>query len=135
MSMVGDDAWVDFAAGGGKVNFYNATEVDATGEPGARVDGRDLLVEASDAGVMVAQTRDEFMALDFKDRRAKKRENHVKMSKKEVLFVVRRNPTKTCFEVLPKFSPETGNFVTAHEHGEEGCVEARERVRGRQGTQ
>lgn len=67
MSMVGDDAWVDFAAGGGKVNFYNSTEVDATGEPGERKDGRDLIAEAGDAGVMTAQTRDEFMALDFGD--------------------------------------------------------------------
>lgn len=71
MSMVGDNAWVDFAAGGGKVSFYNSTEVDATGEPGARVDGRDLIAEANEAGVMVAQTRDEFMALDFEDRQAK----------------------------------------------------------------
>lgn len=65
--MVGDDAWIDFAAGGGKVNFYNSTEVDATGEPGARMDGRDLIAEADDAGVMTAQTRDEFMALDLED--------------------------------------------------------------------
>lgn len=67
MSMVGDDAWVDFAAGGGKANFYNSTEVDATGEPGNRVDGRDLIAEANDAGVVIAQTRDEFVALDFED--------------------------------------------------------------------
>lgn len=67
MSMVGDDPWVDFAAGGGKVNFYNSTEVDETGEPGSRGDGRNLIAEADKAGVMTAQTRDEFMALDFED--------------------------------------------------------------------
>ncbi|CAM9760274.1 unnamed protein product [Ectocarpus sp. 6 AP-2014] len=67
LSMVGDDAWVDFAAGGGKANFYNATELDAMGESGNRVDGRDLIAEASTAGVMTAQTKDEFMALDFED--------------------------------------------------------------------
>lgn len=65
--MVGDDAWVDFAAGGGKANFYNATEVDWMDEPGNRVDGRDLIAEAGAAGVMTAQTKDEFMALDFED--------------------------------------------------------------------
>ncbi|CAN0547312.1 unnamed protein product [Ectocarpus sp. 8 AP-2014] len=65
--MVGDDAWVDFAAGGGKANFYNATELDAMGESGNRVDGRDLIAEASTAGIMTAQTKDEFMALDFED--------------------------------------------------------------------
>lgn len=67
MSMVGDDAWVDFAAGGGKVAFYNSTEVDAAGVSGSRADGRDLIAEANDAGVMTAQTREEFMALDFGD--------------------------------------------------------------------
>ncbi|CAM9493358.1 unnamed protein product [Ectocarpus sp. 13 AM-2016] len=67
LSMMGDDAWVDFAAGGGKANFYNATELDAMGESGNRVDGRDLIAEASAAGVMTAQTKDEFMALDFED--------------------------------------------------------------------
>lgn len=65
--MVGEDSWVDFAAGGGKSNFYNSTEVDAMGEPGNRADGRDLIAEAADAGVMTAQTKDEFMALDFED--------------------------------------------------------------------
>eukprot|EP00903_Cladosiphon_okamuranus_P010821 g10222.t1 len=67
LSMVGDDAWVDFAAGGGKANFYNSTEVDAKGEPGSRQDGRDLIAEASDAGVTTVETRDEFMAIDFKE--------------------------------------------------------------------
>lgn len=65
--MAGDDAWVDFAAGGGKASFYNSTELDAMGESGSRVDGRDLIAEARTAGVMTAQTKDEFMALDFED--------------------------------------------------------------------
>lgn len=67
LSMTGDDPWVDFAAGGGKANFYNSTEEDATGEFGNRADGRDLIAEAAAAGVMTAQTKDEFMALDFED--------------------------------------------------------------------
>ncbi|CAM9237306.1 unnamed protein product [Scytosiphon promiscuus] len=67
LAMVGSDPWVDFAAGGGKSNFYNSTEVDAMGEFGDRADGRDLIAEAADAGVMTAQTKDEFMALDFED--------------------------------------------------------------------
>lgn len=67
MSMSGDHPWVDFAAGGGKRSFYNETEVDIMGNSGSRIDGRDLLAEAADAGVMTAQTRDEFMNLDFED--------------------------------------------------------------------
>ncbi|CAM9215059.1 unnamed protein product, partial [Laminaria digitata] len=65
MSMTGDDGWVDFAAGGGKANFYNETEVDLLGVSGNRVDGRDLIAEASDAGVTIAQTKQEFLNLDF----------------------------------------------------------------------
>lgn len=67
MSMTGDHPWVDFAVGGGKTNFYNSTEADAAGEFGSRVDGRNLVSEAADAGVMTAQTKDEFMALDMED--------------------------------------------------------------------
>lgn len=65
MSMTGDDGWVDFAAGGGKANFYNETEVDLLGVSGNRVDGRDLIAEATDAGVTIAQTKQEFLNLDF----------------------------------------------------------------------
>lgn len=65
MSMMGDDGRVDFAAGGGKGSFYNASEVDLLGESGDRTDGRDLIAEAAEAGVTIAQTKEEFMDLDF----------------------------------------------------------------------
>lgn len=65
--MTDDDAWVDFAAGGDRSNFFNSTQVDLAGESGNRLDGRDLITEASAAGVITAQTKDEFMALDFED--------------------------------------------------------------------
>lgn len=67
MSMVDDEGLVDFAAGGGKSIFYNASEVDLLGESGDRTDGRDLITEAADAGVRVAQTKEEFMDLVFSD--------------------------------------------------------------------
>lgn len=63
--MTGDDGWVDFAAGGGKVNFYNESEVDLLGVRGNRMDGRDLIAEAADAGVTIAQTKEQFLGLDF----------------------------------------------------------------------
>ena len=67
MSMVDDEGLVDFAAGGGKSIFYNASEVDLLGESGDRTDGRDLITEAADAGVRVAQAKEQFMDLDFSD--------------------------------------------------------------------
>lgn len=63
--MVGDDSFVDIALGGGRQSFFNATEVDIDGEKGYRVDGRDLIKEAEAAGVKVAQTSDELMALEL----------------------------------------------------------------------
>lgn len=63
--MVGDDAFVDIAIGGGRQNFFNETEVDIIGEAGYRTDGRDLIEEAMDAGVKVTQTADELTALDL----------------------------------------------------------------------
>ena len=62
---MGDDAFVDIAMGGGRRNFFNETEVDIIGEAGDRTDGRDLMKEAMDAGVKVAQTSDELMDLDL----------------------------------------------------------------------
>lgn len=63
--MTGDSSWVDFAAGGGKANFYNESEVDLLGVRGNRMDGRDLIAEAADTGVTVAQTKQEFLDIDF----------------------------------------------------------------------
>lgn len=67
MSMIGDDAWVDFAAGGGKGKFYNGTEADTMINTGNRLDGRNLLSEAADAGVTITETRSEFLGLDSVD--------------------------------------------------------------------
>lgn len=65
--MTEDDAWVDFAAGGGKSNFYSVSEVDSVGVHGLRMDGRDLIAEAANYGVMTAQTKDEFLSFDFSE--------------------------------------------------------------------
>ncbi|CAN0179791.1 unnamed protein product [Ascophyllum nodosum] len=65
MSMSGDDAFVDFAMGGGKGSFYNSTEVDLMGEAGDRKDGRNLVEEARDMGFQVTETRKEFESLDY----------------------------------------------------------------------
>lgn len=68
MAMTGDDARVDFAAGGGRGNFFNASEVDVLGESGKRTDGRDLIAEAVEAGVTIVLTKEELMDLDSSDR-------------------------------------------------------------------
>lgn len=63
--MTGEGNLVDFAAGGGKANFYNESEVDLLGVRGNRMDGRDLIGEAADAGVTIAQTKQKFLEIDF----------------------------------------------------------------------
>lgn len=64
---MGDDAWLDFAAGGGRHNFYNASEVDLLGASGKRMDGRGRIAEEAEAGAMIVQTKEELMDLDLSD--------------------------------------------------------------------
>lgn len=61
-----DEPWVDFALGGGRQAFYNMTE-DTYGDYGWRGDGKDLIVEAQDAGVQVVTTSEELLTLDVGD--------------------------------------------------------------------
>lgn len=68
MAMTGDDARVDFATGGGRGNFFNASEVDMLGESGNRTDGLDLISEAVEAGVRIVRTKGELMYPDFSNR-------------------------------------------------------------------
>lgn len=68
MAMTGDDTRVDFAIGGGRGNFFNASVVDMLGKSGNRTDGLDLISEAAEAGVRIVRTKKELMDLDFSNR-------------------------------------------------------------------
>lgn len=61
--MIGDDAFIDVAIGGGRRSFFNSTDVNFYGESGDRTDGRNLIEEAKDAGVLTASNSSDFSAL------------------------------------------------------------------------
>ncbi len=61
--LIESDAW-DLAMGGGREFFMTNLQVDGeTDKKGVRGDGRDLLKEATDKGIRLVQTREQFDAL------------------------------------------------------------------------
>lgn len=56
-AIIGNEAFVDIALGGGRRNFLDSTMVDSEGSIGRRGDGRSLMEEAASAGVIAVESR------------------------------------------------------------------------------
>lgn len=65
--MIGENAFVDLAMGGGRRSFFNVSELDFEGESGERLDGRNLIEEAEAAGIITVGNTEEFEALELEE--------------------------------------------------------------------
>lgn len=65
---MGDGAWLDSSASGGRRKSYNASQGDMVAASEKRMDRRDIIAKSAEAGEMIAQTKERLMDLDLSDR-------------------------------------------------------------------